>query len=122
MSKIRILFSEDNEIAEMEAVKCSGDRLAVIVIIDDKIYHPEFYSAERLALECQYFMKSVNNYRRLYNIILVQKPDKQTIINTILELAKKSYFSYFAPYDKKMLEDRGFENWESFVQVYPSEK
>ena len=122
MENIRILFSEDNEIAEMESVKCSGDRLDVIVIIDDKIYHPEFYSAESLALECQYFMKSVNNYRRLYNIILVQKPDKQTIINTILELAKKSYFSYFAPYDKKMLENRGFENWESFVQVYPSEK
>ena len=91
-------------------------------LCDLKIYHPEFYSAERLALECQYFIKSVNSYMELFNIIIVQKPDKKTIINTILELAKTSYFSYFTPYDQKMLEDRGFENWESFVQVYPSEK
>lgn len=122
MENIRILFSEDNEIAEMESVECHGHRLDVIVVIGDRVYHPELYSADRFILECQDFLKSNHNYRRLYNVILVQKPDKQTIINTILELAKTSYFSYFAPYDKKMLEDRGFENWESFVQVYPSEK
>ena len=119
MSKIKIFFSEDNELAEMESIKCQGHRVDVIVVIDDKIYHPEFFTPNRLALDSQQLHCLNKDYLQKFNIIIVKQVDKQTIINTILELSKTSYFSYFMPYDKNMLKARGFEDWGNFVQVYP---
>ncbi len=119
MSKIKILFSEDNELSEMEAVKCHGHRVDVIVVIDGKVYHPEFFTPNRMSLDSQQLDSLNKDYFQKFNVIIVKQVDKQTIINTILDLSKTSYFSYFSPYDNKMLKERGFEDWESFVQVYP---
>lgn len=117
--EIKIYFSEDNEKTEMEAIENKGYRSDIIVTIDGAIYHPEFITPERLSIEAALLEDSFKGYFEKFTTIIVKEVNKETIINTICLLAQTSYFSYFTPYNKKMLIDRGCDDLEKYIQVYP---
>lgn len=102
MKDLKIYFSEDNEIAEMESVECHGYRLDVIVTIDGKIHHPQFITSLGTKLDSEIPDDYYKNYMEKFSVVIVKEVDKETIIKTILELSKTSYFSYCTPYNEKM--------------------
>jgi hypothetical protein len=124
MPNIKIFFSEDSQYREMEVLECQGHRSDVLVIVDDKIYHPIFCTPWRQKVDINnYFSSEIEEkYMIENNVIIMENLDRETVINTILKLSKTSYFSYCAPYNLKMLEDCVFDDEDEFILVYPERK
>lgn len=120
MKKCEIYFSENDEFLEDIVIeKCwRGD---IIVKIDNELFSATAITPERILGEFNNAINDGEIYAIDNNLILVENTKRDTIIATIVALAKNDYFSNTKPIDLKKeyanycQELQELKNW---VQVY----
>ena len=114
MEKMEIYFSENDELTEFE-VQQKGYRSDIIVKVGKKLFHPMVITPPRLLSDFNYSISEGEIFKFEPNLILVEKTDKNTIIDILIKLnelnpvdLKEIYKTYFTD-----LQD--LNNW---VRVY----
>lgn len=100
MNDCEIYFSEDDELTEIE-VQQKEWRGDIIVKFAGGLFKPMVITPSRLFIDFNYSINEGRVYEIKPNLILVEKTDRVTIIETLLKLAKIGYFSRIEPVDLK---------------------
>lgn len=120
MKKCEIFFSENDALTEfeMQQKEWRGD---IIVKIGDDLFMPTVITPSRLFVDFNYSINDGRPYNLDPNIILVDKTERDTIINILVKLTEIGFFSRMKPTDLKtkyahvFQELQDLKNW---VQVY----
>jgi hypothetical protein len=119
-NNLKIFFSEDSYLIELETEQKEwrGD---ILIAIDGKLHMLEFITIDRLTQEYRQSQKD----GRLYIIddvtVIVEKPDRKTIIDVIISLSKKNFFKSCKTIDLQTKFKNTFSeltNIKNWVQVY----
>ena len=95
---VNIFFSRDSEYDEFEAV-CKGYRCDVYVSVDDKMYHLNIYTPQRLCQDFETETAECGFYASESNLVLAESADRECIIKTILFQHSQKYFEEIKPLD-----------------------
>lgn len=119
-SQIKIFFSEDSYLTELEMSQ-KGWRGDIVVEFESQTYMVEFITFERLTNEYRYSIQEGRIYFIDTTTIIVDSTDKKTIIDTILNLYQSNSLLNLRKVDLKeeyktvFVELQDLKNW---VQVY----
>lgn len=120
MKTCNIFFSVDDSLTELDIIE-KGWRGDILVQIENVLFNPTVFTPERLCNE----FNNANSKKQVYdidnNIVLVEKTDRLSIIETLAKLVDLGYFTKVKQVDLK--KDFNFtknalcdlKNW---IQVY----
>lgn len=118
MKDIQIYFSEDSEIIEREIIDCKQSRSDVIIKIGDKFFKPVFETLQSISNELKNNTAIGLNYYVEMDLIIIDKIDKNSIINSVINLHDNNeFFIYATQYTKNEIE-KIVLNLSSYVKVY----
>lgn len=89
--EVKIIFENDNELADIEA-ECKEYRRDVVVEIDNRRYKVFIISLSRLQQDFKSEFEYSGYYESEPNMILVQNTTKKEIIATINKMYRCKYF------------------------------
>ncbi len=120
MEKCKIFFSIDDDLTELDIIE-KGWRGDVLVEINEALFKPTLITPERLFNEFNIATSKNQVYDIDNNIVLVEKTDKSSIVNTLLKLIDLGYFSRVKQVD--LVKDLNFTNnllydLKNWVRVY----
>lgn len=120
MKKCEIFFSENDALAEFE-IQQKELRGDIIVKIGDDLFMPTVITPSRLFVDFNYSINEGRLYNLDPNLILVDKTERDTILNILVKLTEIGFFSRMKPIDLKtkyahvFQELQDLKNW---VKVY----
>lgn len=120
MENLEIFFSGNDELTEFE-VQQKGYRSDIIVKVGKKLFHPMVITPPRLLSDFNYSISEGEIFKFEPNLILVEKTDKNTIINILVKLNELNYFSELNPVDLKEIYKTYFtdlQDLNNWVRVY----
>ena len=120
MKKCEIYFSENDELAEFEMQKKEwrGD---IIVKIGANLFMPVVMTPSRLFVDFNYSINEGRIYDMEPNLILVEKTERDIIINILVRLTEIGYFTKLKSVDLKQKYASCFQELQdlkSWIQVY----
>ena len=120
MEKMEIYFSENDELTEFE-VQQKEYRSDIIVKVGKKLFQPMVITPSRLLSDFNYSISEGEIFKFEPNLILVDKTDKNTIIDILIKLNELNYFSELNPVDLKEIYKTYFtdlQDLNNWVRVY----
>ena len=120
MEKMEIYFSENDELTEFE-VQQKEYRSDIIVKVGKKLFQPMVITPPRLLSDFNYSISEGEIFKFEPNLILVEKTDKNTIINILVKLNELNYFSELNPVDLKKIYKTYFtelQDLNNWIRVY----
>lgn len=120
MEKMEIYFSENDELTEFE-VQQKEYRSDIIVKVGKKLFQPMVITPSRLLSDFNYSISEGEIFKFEPNLILVEKTDKNTIIDILIKLNELNYFSELNPVDLKEIYKTYFtdlQDLNNWVRVY----
>ncbi|WP_019909797.1 hypothetical protein [Paenibacillus sp. HW567] len=98
MSNFTVIFTDDTELAEYEAVN-KGYRNDVFVKIQDDYYNLRIYDIIRLTQDFESEVKEYGYYSTETNLVLVTEVNTENIKEVIYRLYDDGYFKHLKPVD-----------------------
>jgi hypothetical protein len=120
MENLEIFFSGNDELTEFE-VQQKEYRNDIIVKVGKNLFQPLVITPSRLLSDFNYSISEGEIFKFEPNLILVEKTDKNTIINILVKLNELNYFSELNPVDLKKIYKTCFtelQDLNNWIRVY----
>lgn len=101
MSNFTVIFTDDTELAEYEAVN-KGYRNDVFVKIQEDYFNLRVYDIVRLKQDFESEVEEYGYYSAEPNLVLVTEVTKDNVLKIISQLYEDGYFNHLKSVDKKM--------------------
>lgn len=99
MGNFKVIFLEDTELAEYEAIN-KGYRNDIYIKISNMIYNIRAYDLERLLQDFETELEEYGYFSVDPNLVLVKEVSKDNIYLTIKGLFKQKYFDDLKPIEE----------------------
>ncbi|WP_374018185.1 hypothetical protein ABU162_29860 [Paenibacillus thiaminolyticus] len=99
MENFKVLFLENTELAEYEAIN-KGYRNDIYVKISNMVYNIRAYDLVRLQQDFESELEEYGYFSIEPNLVLVKEVSKEYIYLTIKELFKQKYFEDLKPIEE----------------------
>lgn len=103
MSDFTVIFTDDTELAEYEAVN-KGYRNDVFVKIQEDYYNLKVYDIVRLKQDFDSEVEAYGYYSAEPNLVLVTEVSTDNVMKIIAQLYEDGYFHHLKPVDKKIFD------------------
>lgn len=101
MSDYTVIFTDNTELAEYEAVN-KGYRNDVFVKINEDYYNLRVYDIVRLKQDFESEVEEYGYYSIEPNLVLVTEVTTDNVFKIISQLYEDGYFKHLKPVDKKL--------------------
>ncbi|MFC5404420.1 hypothetical protein [Cohnella soli] len=101
MSNFTVIFTDDTELAEYEAIN-KGYRNDVFVKIQEDYFNLRVYDIVRLKQDFESEVEEYGYYSAEPNLVLVTEVTKDNVLKIISQLYEDGYFNHLKSVDKKM--------------------